>query len=156
MNKKGTDPYVLLILLATGLLFLKSGFEKVTEGAFVGGLAKTLGFFASKNPNPSVKGFLVNTAIPNAEFFGVLTMWGEVLAGASICIAVGYFLMKRTMHDSMLLLLGIGLFVAALLNFVFWLAAGWASASTDSLNLLMFVVEVIGLVFVAKHYTIDK
>ena len=149
---KKNDSMVLYVLLAIGFIFLRSGYGKVSGGEFVGGLEKTLGFFASKNPYPFVKAFLISTAIPNSEIFGTLTMFGELVIAVSILIPIGYYLFKHSLIPIMLFLLGAGLVGALFLNGTFWLASGWTSPSTDSLNLLMVFVETIGLVFIIKEY----
>lgn len=140
----------LLIILAHGLIWLKSGYGKISGGKFVDSLDKVLTKFASDNPYPAVKGFLESTAIPNAKLFGVLTMWGELLVAVSLVAGALYFLFNKD-NRAFLLFLAAGLLGGAFLNFTFWLAAGWTSASTDTVNLLMAVIETIGFVVVASR-----
>lgn len=144
-----TNKYLYLIFVVLGFIFLRSSFGKITGGVFVSGLGETLGKFASKNPYPWYKSFLENTAIPNATIFGQLTMWGEVFAGLAIFLSAIILLVKPGSKMVYTLLLS-GLLVGVFLNGIFWLAAGHTSPSTDGLNLVMFAVELIGVLFVVK------
>lgn len=152
MNKKGNNTFFIFVITVIGFIFFRSGLGKVTGGEFVDGLPKTLGFFASENPYPAVQSFLLDVAIPNAVLFGNLTMWGEILIAISIFVPVGYYLVKKVLTRQLLVLLGVGLFGAVMLNATFWLASGWTSPSTDSLNLLMGLIGVAGLICVVKNY----
>lgn len=144
MKKEYSARVLYFILLIDGFIFLKSGYGKLTEGKFVDGLSGMLSKFASNNPYPFVKDFLNFIAIPNANIFAVLTMWGEFLFGLSIIIASLYlwFMPQPSKIGYLILLFGScgGMF----LNAVFWLSLGWTSASTDGLNMVMFAVELGG------------
>lgn len=144
MKKNG---YLTAILLVLAAFWLRAGLEKIVGGEFVGGLAATLGKFGSKNPYSWYVDFLQNTAIPNAFIFGWLVQLGEVFSG----LAVGLGLVKiyRGIEKGKWLL-AVGLAVGFLLNLNFWLAAGWMSPSTDELNLLMMIIEIIGIAWVLK------
>ncbi len=140
----------LLVLLAIGLMWLRSSLGKITEGKFVDSLGATLTKFAGNNPYPFYKSFLEDIAIPNSKTFGLLTMWGEFFAAIAITISVVYLLSAKKSKLPVKTLLISGLVVGIFLNTVFWLASGWTSASTDSLNLLMIAVQSIALVFLIK------
>lgn len=144
------NKYLYLVLMAIGFIFLRSGYGKVTGGKFVGSIGPTLEKFASGNPYPFFKGFLENVAIPNAAVFGILTMWGEVLSGLSLFAISAYFLTTGKGNKFLYLLLTLGLLGGMFLNANFYLASAWTSPSTESLNLLMFFVQLIGLFFVAS------
>lgn len=143
-----TNKYLYFIFATIGFIFLRSGYGKVSEGKFVGSLGETLSKFASKNPYPFVKNFLEQTAIPNAEIFGILTMYGEVFAGISLLGASTYLLFAAKSQRAIWVVLGAGLIVGSFLNVVFWLSAGYTSPSTESLNVVMLAVQVVGLAFV--------
>lgn len=147
--KKNGDSLLFYVFLVMGLIFLRSSYGKIAGGEFVGGLPKTLEFFASKNPNAPVASFLTDVAIPNATLFAYLTMWGELMAAVCLLVPTGYYIVNQKLSGLMRTVLSLGLIVALFLNGTFWLAAGWTSPSTDSLNLLMVVIAVIGLVFVS-------
>lgn len=149
--KEATSKYLYLIFIGIGFIFLRSGYGKVAEGKFVGGLGATLQKFASNNPYPVVKNFLESSAIPNASFFAYLTMWGELLVGINLIVLSLYLLLIKRAGRPIYMLLSLGLFFGALLNLVFWLSAGWTSPSTDGLNLVMLIVQVIGIVFVTRQ-----
>lgn len=142
------NKYLYFIFAVVGFIFLRSGYTKVSEGKFVGSLGETLAKFASKNPYPPVKNFLEQAAIPNSEIFGLLTMYGEVFAGISITGFSIYLLFAAKERKVSYFVLGAGLLTGAFLNAVFWLAAGWTSPSTESVNLVMLAVQVAGLAFV--------
>lgn len=152
MKNKSFEPFLFYIILVTGFIFLRSGYGKVVGGEFVGGLSKTLGYFASENPYPVVQSLLKNVAIPNAALIGNLTMFGEVYVGISLFSTVIYLLIKRTLTPLLFLVLVSGLTVAILLNATFLLSAGWTSPSTESVNLVMLAVGVISLVYVIKTF----
>ncbi|MBI2019099.1 hypothetical protein HYS95_00330 [Candidatus Daviesbacteria bacterium] len=135
---------LLLIFLTIGFIWLRSGFGKLSSDAFPAALGETLQKFASKNPYPWYKTFLVKIAIPNSQVFGNLVMWGEVLVATSITLASLYLLFKKPTLP-IKAVLGLGLIGGAFLNIIFWLASGWTSPSTDSLNLVMLAVALIGL-----------
>lgn len=148
---KNTSKYLYLIFAVIGFIFLRSSVGKIQGGTFVSSLGGTLAKFADKNPYPFYKSFLENVAIPNAGIFGLLTMWGEFFSGAAILLSSLYLLFQPRGNRLIYLLLSAGLLVGAFLNGIFWLAAGWTSPSTDGLNLVMFAVQAIGLIFVLKH-----
>ncbi|MCL5784924.1 MAG: hypothetical protein M1142_06260 [Patescibacteria group bacterium] len=139
--------YLLLIFLFDGLIWLKSSIGKFQSGNFADSLGGTLAKFASNNPYPWYKSFLQNVAIPNSKIFGLFTQWGEFFSAISIILA-SIFLLLGTKNKVVLVLLFLGLLGGMFLNAIFWLASGWTSASTDSLNLLMFVIQTIGLAYV--------
>lgn len=140
----------LFVLLVAGLIWLRSSLGKLTGNTFVDSLSKTLQKFASENPYPWYKDFLENVAIPNSKTFGLLTMWGEFFVAVAITGSVLYLLTAKKANLLPKKLLFAGLLIGAFLNATFWLASGWTSPSTDSLNLLMMATELIGLVYLAK------
>ncbi|MBI2595525.1 hypothetical protein HYW46_02190 [Candidatus Daviesbacteria bacterium] len=150
MNKS-----LILILFVVDYIWLKSSFGKLTEGKFVGSLAPTLTKFASNNPYPPVKDFLQNIAIPNSQTFAYLTMWGETFVTVALLVSALFLFFSTKVNKLMLLLLVPALFVGMLLNLVFWLSSGWVSSAADGLNMLMFVVEVVGL-FLAVRILVKK
>lgn len=130
-----------------GYIWLMGGYEKIVGGTFVPGLAKTLGVFASKNPFSWYVSYLNNIAIPNAALLGQLVQWGELLAGVMVLFgALVYFIstnikLRRWLRCGMI----IALAGMCLMNANFYFAAGWMSASTHTVNVLMFWVELIFL-----------
>lgn len=144
MNKE-----LLLIILVNGLIWARSSLGKLSEGKFVDSLAATLTRFAEKNPYPLVKDFLNTIAIPNSKVIGNLTMWGEVVVGLTLTLPVALLFSKKPPSWVKPLVI-VGLIGGMWLNLVFWFAAGYSSPSTDSLNLLMFLTQLIGLIYVLK------
>lgn len=146
----------LFVLLTDGFIFLKSGFGKITEGKFVMGLADTLTKSLGKNPYPWYKEFLSGIVIPNSQPFGQLIMWGEFLSGVAIISSIICLLIRVGKPRLIYMLLSLGLAGAFLLNLNFYLALGWTSASTDSLNFLMGIIELIALAETVKLMAISR
>lgn len=142
----------LLMLLPAGLVWLRSGFGKIIDGKFPLMLEGTLRKFIVKNPYPFYKSFLENTIIPNAKSFGMFIMWTEVFVAFSTIFSVVYLLTQKQRNKFVELLLTAGLILGILLNANFWLAASWTGQSTDGLNLIMIMLQAIGLVFVIKYF----
>lgn len=139
-----------LILLVYGFIYLRSSYGKITEGKFVDSLGATLTKFADKNPYPWFKQFLVSTAIPNSQIFGLLTELGEFATALTVVVGSLMLIFNWGSRQLASSLLAGGLIVGMFLNAVFWLASGWTSPSTDGLNLLMFFVGLFGLLTVSK------
>lgn len=144
MNSKSEK--LLWVFLAVDIIWIRSSFDKLTGGKFVSTLGITLEKFASNNPYPFVKSFLVGFAIPNYQTFGFLTMWGETFIAYSLLFSLFYLIFKGY-NRLAVYLLSLGLLVGMFLNSIFWFSSGWMSPSADSINLLMFLIELIGLVF---------
>src|SRR3989344_5062129 len=136
---------LLFVLLSLGLLWVRSSYGKFTGGTFVSGLGQTLSKVSANNPYPWFKGFLASVAIPNSQLFGMLVLWGEALS--AVAITIGSIILLLNPHPNKLVVLGLiaGLVGGLLLNIVFWLGFGSTSPSTDSVNLLMAAIEVIGI-----------
>lgn len=142
------DKYFLLVVLIEGLIWLKSSVGKFSGGGFVEGMGATLGKFITKNPNSWYVDFLKSSAIPNANLFGMMVLWGELFVALALILGSAYLLMGKKLTDNVKILLGLGLFGGLLMNLNFYFAAGWTSPSTESLNLLMGAISVVGLWFV--------
>lgn len=140
----------IFVLLTDGFIFLKSSFGKISEGKFVPGLTDTLNKFLSKNPYPWYKDFLSGIVIPNSQLFGQLIMWGEFLSSVAIIVSIICLLIRVGKVKIIYTILILGLTGAFLLNLNFYLAAGWTSASTESLNLIMGIIALIGLAETTK------
>ncbi|MBI4037034.1 hypothetical protein HY385_01280 [Candidatus Daviesbacteria bacterium] len=138
--------YLWWIILASGLIWLRSSVSKFSSGNFVENLGGTLTKFASKNPYPFYKNFLENVAVLNSQIFGLLTLWGEFLIAISLVGGAIILLINPGKLKTVKVPLMVGLLGGAFLNLIFWLASGWTSPSTDSLNLLMLVVQVIAFI----------
>lgn len=156
MHTKNKDWFFFFVASLVGLIFLRSSYGKLVGGKFVSGLGGTLKYFASENPHIWVKTMLTDVMIPHSVVLGYMTMWGEFISSICILVPVGYYLAKRTLTKLMCFVLGIGLLGGAFLNWTFWFASSWTSASADSLNLLMALIQTVGLVFVIKQYRSAK
>jgi thiosulfate dehydrogenase [quinone] large subunit len=128
LNTNDPAIWLALVRIFIGYIWLNSAIEKIAGGEFVGGMAKTLGYFASKNPIGWEKDFLINVAIPNATVFGYLSMYGELLVG--LALLLGIFSQ-------------VGAIAGLFLSLSFYFAAGWTSPSTETVNLVMAGVQVV-------------
>lgn len=143
--------FLLLILMSNGFIWARSSYGKVNTGTFVDGLGATLTRFADKNPYPWFKSFLQSVAIPNSQIFGQLVFWGELLVALSLTLGILYLIFApKAKCGIVCLAVTLGLFGGVLMNLFFWLAAGYTSPSTDGLNLVMFITQLIGLVYFLK------
>lgn len=138
------------VILFLGLVWLKSTLGKLTAGKFVDSLSPTLEKFTSGNPHPWYIDFVENSVMPNSKFFGNLIMWGEFLTAISLISSSIYFIFSKKDNKILEYILVLGLLGGALLNLNFWFASGWMSPSGDSLNLLMFAIQVLALLVFGK------
>lgn len=141
---------ILFIFLVFGLEFLKSSYGKIVGGKFVATLSPTLKKFASENPNAWYKDFLNGSAIPNSQTLGNLVMWGELLSGIAMVVGSLYLLFTKGKGRAAQIILVLGLMGGAFLNLNFYFAAGWTSPSTEGINLLMLVIEAVGVVIFVR------
>lgn len=142
----------LAIDLILGLTWLRSSWGKITGGKFVDSLGNLLSQMSQNNPYPLFKSFLQTVAIPNSKLFGMLTMWGEFLTALLITFASLYLLFFKADHRLGLIALILGLLGGMFLNAIFWLGFGYSNVSTDSLNILMFLVELVGVVVLVVSF----
>lgn len=145
---------LLWILLSLGLLWVRSSYGKLAGGTFVSSLGQTLSKVTDKNPYPFFKQFLTDVAIPNSVLFGNLTLWGEVLVAISITVGAILLLFNPSVNKLVYLVVIGGLAGGLLLNVVFWFGFGWTNPSTDSVNLLMAAIEIVGIFFLMKQFSV--
>ncbi len=145
----------LAALLFIGLIWARSGLGKIIEGKFVDSLGTVLTKTAKGNPYPWYKNFLETVAIPNSQLFAQLTMWGEFLTALSVTLGSIYLLFSKRKQKLGYLVLIAGLVGGMFLNLSFWLGFGYTSPSSDSLNLLMFFIELTGVVVFLKALKTD-
>lgn len=129
-----------------------AGLGKIMNPEFVVGMAKTLGTFASKNPYPAYREFLLGPALRNAQLFGYAVEWSQVLIGITLVASAAAMLyVKRVEQLRVAIALAVlALAGGALMNANFYLAAGWTGAGTKSVNIVMFWTQAI-LVYVWLH-----
>lgn len=133
---------LLLVQLIISFEWLRSGWEKVSNKAFVPGMGKTLGVFAAKNPHAAYKSFLTGYAIPHSAVFGVLTSWGEVLTGIGLGLTALMLIFNKKMPYAKFIAMA-ALVGSLLMNANYWMAAGWISPSNDGSNITMFLVAAV-------------
>ncbi len=135
----------LIIYLILGGTWLRSSLGKITGGKFADSLGDLLAKMSQNNPYPWFKSFLQTVAIPNSKIFGSLTMWGEFLTALAIIFGSAYLLFYKGDQRLGFIVLLLGLLGGMFLNAIFYLGFGYSNISTESLNLLMFLVELVGV-----------
>ncbi len=113
-----------------GVVWIFSGIEKIISPAYFTNFAKTVGYFASKNPNGFFVNFLTGTVAPNATLFSYLVAYGELLVGLGLLFG---------------LLTNTSALVGIFMNIIFYFGAGWTGISTAMLNVQMVVLQIIVL-----------
>lgn len=151
MKSKAAITLLAFVQAVIGFEWLRAGYEKVSDATFVGGMADTLGVFAGKNPTGWYKDLLSGIAVPNATTFGWLVAYGEFLAGVALLITAAFYLWQLYVYQLRDKFTPVASRVVALVALVggafmsvnFWFAAGWLSVSTDSVNLVMALIQVV-------------
>lgn len=145
-----------LIAAVIGVEWLRSGIEKLVASDFPTTTGKVLAAFASRNPTGWYRDFLTSSVIPNATAFGYLIEWAETLTGVALIVTAGILLYRyrgriATVAETVA---GIALLGGALMSWNFWLAAGWMSESTDGVNLVMGLSQLVLLGGVAASFVL--
>lgn len=122
-----------------------AGIEKVAHVSFVNGIAKTLGYFASANPFPWYKEFLLGFAMQNATPFAYLIEFGEVATGVALAFASCWHIVARSECQKRIsaCIIALCLISGIIMNANFYLAAGWTGAGTHGVNVIMFWTQAI-------------
>jgi hypothetical protein len=151
MKSKAAITLLAFVQAVIGFEWVRAGYEKVSDANFVAGMAQTLGVFAGKNPTGWYKSLLTSIAVPNATTFGWLVAYGEFLAGVALLITAAFYLWQLYVYqlrdrftpvtNSVVAL--VALIGGAFMSINFWFAAGWLSVSTDSVNLVMSLIQVV-------------
>ncbi|TET89439.1 MAG: DoxX family protein [Methanomassiliicoccales archaeon] len=140
--KERRIPWMRVLVIMVGLLWLHSALEKLFDPAYVDGFAGTMFFFGIENPNAWYVDFLNGFVIPNAAAFAMAIAIGELLVGLSFVL--GGFTR-------------FGAIGGILLNVNFFFAASHVSPAVWSVNLLLIGLQ---LVFIfskeAKELSVDQ
>ena len=130
------------------------GLGKIYGGQFVSNIGKTFSRFENGNPHEWYVGSVLHLAKSFPELFGRLVQWGELLVGIGLVVALlTYGLSTQPQwknparYAAILSLLG-GVFM----NANFYYAAGWTSPSTEGLNMAMFWMQVVLILFWVKPW----
>lgn len=147
----GVNLYLLLIGGVFAFEWLRASYGKFVaepgKPGFIEGMPKTLGFFTKDNPHQFYVDFLKNA---DPSLLGNLTRYSELAVGLALAIAVIGLFFKIGSRKLMLALGGLGALGGMLLNLNFYLAAGHTSPSTESVNLVMGLVQLILLGYFLK------
>lgn len=121
------------------------GWGKISTSAFVDGIGKTFSYFASKNPFPWYKDFLLGFASTNATLFAYAVQWSEFAIAIVLALSAGIIVYTRHEKNKRKALVAavFALLGGALMNANFYFAAGWTSPSTKGTNVIMFWSQLI-------------
>lgn len=122
-----------------------AGWEKISGPEFVNGINSTLVFFASKNPFPWYKEFLLGFATRNSTIFAYSIEWGQIVIAITLAVTMALFVYtKRSATKKIALKFSVLAFIGGILmNANFYLAAGWTGPGTHGLNIVMFWTQAV-------------
>ena len=140
-------PWSFQLLLAYE--WCSAGWEKVAGGTFITTIPSTLERFSNNNPHVWYGDSVLRVAKQHPSLFGTLVEWGEVLVGIGLIASIVLYAMNRSVRLQQLArsTAMLALVAGILMNLAFFFAAGWMSASTRGLNLLMGGMQLILLLF---------
>lgn len=149
-------PYFIAFSVQTVLAYewISGGLGKMYGGQFVSTIEKTLGRFENGNPYAWYVNSVLRIAKNSPEAFGQLVQWGELLAGIGVVVAIlVYGLSTQSQWKNMARYAAIvSLLGGAFMNGNFYYAAGWTSPSTGGLNIVMFWIQVVLILFWVKPW----
>lgn len=144
IKTKGAFLWLVFIQWVIAFEWIKSSWGKFAEPDFMNNISKTLGAFSSPgNPNEWYASFVRERLLPNANLFGNVTRFSELLAGLALALGGAWLLTQRNLRKPVALVVLIALVGGALLNFNFYFAAGWTSPSAEGINLVMGLVQLV-------------
>ncbi len=147
----GVNPYLLLISGVFAFEWLRASYGKFvvepSQPGFIESMPKTLGFFTKDNPYQFYVDFLKNV---DPSLLGNLTRYGELAVGLALAVAALGLILKLGSRRLMLALGALGALGGMLLNLNFYLAAGHTSPSTESVNLVMGLTQLVLLGYFLK------
>jgi len=144
-------PETLLQLMIAGMqvvigyVWWHAGWVKIWAGDFIPTLPAKLAMYASANPYPFVRNFLLNQATHYSNLFGGLIQFSQYLIGIAL-VALAYVWVTASteaVRRGALYLSVVGFALGAFMNAVFYFALGhvdpWAAAG----NVVMFWGQLI-------------
>lgn len=134
-----------------------AGLGKLMSGTFPMDLADTLTKFAAGNPHAWFKTFLLGTMMDKSLILGYLIEWSEVTIAVALVVSIATTLYSRShaFTTAIRMVVAVALLGAMALNASFFFAAGWMSASTHGVNMIMFWMEA-ALFYVVCSQVIDR
>ncbi|NPD90352.1 MAG: DoxX family membrane protein [Asgard group archaeon] len=124
--------WLVILRLTLGLEWFMAGLHKLLDPTYIPGIGGTIGFFGSAgNPNLWFQNVATNVFLTNPEVFGWLISVGELLVGVAFIFGA---------------LLNFAALAGVFMNLLFYFAAGWLSASTQSINWIMAILTLVLLI----------
>ena len=120
--------WIMLVQMVVGYAWLASAVDKVRSSTFLPGLPQELEEMSEETKYGWYRRFLEDGVIPNAELFGRLVTWGELLVGISLIALAALLILRGTAGRWALPASGIGaaaLLAAIFMNGNFHLAEGY-------------------------------
>ncbi|MFC4558204.1 DoxX family protein [Virgibacillus kekensis] len=91
-NNKAVAGVLALLRIYIGYQWVTGGFGKITGGGFDASGFIQGAIASSTGDHPAVQGwwatFLETVALPNAELFSIMVMWGELLVGIALILGI--------------------------------------------------------------------
>jgi hypothetical protein len=94
--KGGRIFWIMLIQTVVGYAWLVSAIDKIRSETFLPGLPSELAKMSEETKYGWYSRFLEDAAIPNADLFGRLVTWGELLVGISLIALAGLLVLRGT------------------------------------------------------------
>jgi uncharacterized membrane protein YphA (DoxX/SURF4 family) len=144
-----------LIQFVIGYEWLSSGVRKIVGGTFAPTIDKTIETFSNGTEYKWYSDLILSRVKENSLLFGIMIQWAECVVGFVLII---YSLNALFRWKPLSKQAGMGILIACgvgiLLNVNFYLAAGWTSASTKGLNIVMlFQTFILFVYWYLKAYT---
>lgn len=122
--------------------WFNGGWYYVTNPEFATTVGKTLEYFASQNPFPWYKAFLLGPATDASHLFGLAVEWGELAVGIALAVSlVGILVGREARRRQALIVASVALAFGMFMNANFYFASGWTGAWTKGDNVVMFWVQ---------------
>jgi hypothetical protein len=118
----------MLVQIVIGYAWLASAIDKLRSATFLPGLPEELAEMSEETKYGWYRRFLEDVAIPNAELFGRLVTWGELLVGISLMALAAFLVLRGSDGRWALSASAIGaaaLLVGVFMNVNFHLAEGY-------------------------------
>src|SRR3989304_857803 len=86
--------WIMLVQAVVGYAWLASAVDKVRSASFLPGLPDELAEMSEETKYGWYSRFLEDVAVPNADLFGRLVTWGELLVGISLIIVAAFLVLR--------------------------------------------------------------
>lgn len=146
LSRAGWSVWMALTQVLLGVEWFKSGWSKFQGTGFTNGMGATLTKFADKNPHEWYVLQVLKPAMTSPELFAWMVKTGEIVAGAGLILMAAFVIWQGwkglPLKDWAWMNVPF-LIIGVVMNLNFLYAAGWMSASTEGLNVLMLWLQIL-------------